>query len=342
MLVVGSFLPGFGLERYAGGNLAVEIKRTGGQVITASHCRSRALRLADMLSTAYRRRSDFDVAHVTVFSGLAFIYAECVCALMLTLRKPATLCLHGGNLPDFAGRYPRRTRRLLQRVRRVVCPSGYLMEKMRLFREELDLIPNVIQIKQYCPKSQERPGFRILWLRAFHDVYQPEMAVAVLASVLKVFPQATLTMVGPDKGDGSLAKTRMAAERTRVLERITFTGPVPKEIVPQIMRQHDVFINTPSIDNMPVSVIEAMACGLPVVSTNVAGIPYLIENGRTGLLVSPGDSQGMAAAVRSLFAQPGFARRLSRHGREVAESLDWDVVLPKWRSLFNAVMNGQR
>src|SRR5450756_1881117 len=91
LLVVGSFLPGFELERYAGGALAVEIMKLGGKIMTTSHIRSRALRLADMLRTTYLRRRDYDLVHITVFSGLAFVYAECVTALLLTLKKRCIL-----------------------------------------------------------------------------------------------------------------------------------------------------------------------------------------------------------------------------------------------------------
>src|SRR4051794_22813350 len=94
LAVVGSFLPGFQLERYVGGDLAVEIKKRGGTAITTSHVRSTPLRLLNMLGTIFLRRHDYDVALVTVFSGRAFVYAECVTALLSFLKKPCALGLH--------------------------------------------------------------------------------------------------------------------------------------------------------------------------------------------------------------------------------------------------------
>ena len=334
LLIVGSFLPGFDLSRYAGGNLAVEIIRGGGKVITTSRRRWRPLRLADMLRTIRRRRGEYDLAHVTVFSNRAFIYAECVVALLCVLGKRCTLGLHGGNLPVFAGHHPTRTRRLLNRSSVAVCPSRYLFEELNSFGKELHLIPNALHIAKYSCKARRFPGRRLLWLRAFHAIYNPEMAIAMFSRVVDAIPDASMTMIGPDKGDGTLQATKKMAKDLGLLERISFPGAISKEDVPKVMTQHDVFVNTTNVDNTPVSIVEAMACGLPVVSTNVGGIPYLLEHGKTGLLVSPGDAGEMAGAVRRLLSEPQLAQDLGDNGRKLAESFDWNVVLPQWQKLF--------
>jgi glycosyltransferase involved in cell wall biosynthesis len=334
LLIVGNFLPGFELERYAGGALANKWEQSGGKVITTSHVRSRPLRLIDMLRTTYLRRRDYDVAHVTVFSGLAFFYAECVARLLSLMGKPCTLGLHGGNLPDFASRHPARIARLFSRACLVVCPSGYLYEKLKPLKPDMHLIPNAIDVSKYPLNLHHPAGARLLWLRAFHRIYNPMMAPAVLARLLETMPQAQLTMVGPDKRDGSYEATRRVANGLGVLDRIKFAGPVPNESVAQVLSEHDIFLNTTNVDNTPVSVIEAMASGLPVVSTNVGGIPYLLEHGKTALLVKSGDSEGMAAAVKTVLTEPDVALRLRTNGRQLAESFDWGVVLPEWKRLL--------
>src|SRR5207249_4816523 len=93
-------------------------------------------------------------------------------------------------------------------------------------------------------------------------------------------------------------------------------------------------------DNAPVSVLEAMACGLPVVSTNVGGMPYLLEGGRTGLLTPPGNVEAMANAVIRLLREPELALRLARNARERAEEFDWAFVLPRWESLLDSLTAG--
>ena len=162
----------------------------------------------------------------------------------------------------------------------------------------------------------------------------------MFSRVLDSIPDASMTMVGPDKGDGTFQATKKTAKDLGLLERISFPGAIPKEDVPKVMARHDVFVNTTNVDNSPVSVVEAMACGLPVVSTNVGGIPYLLEHGKTGLLVSPGDAREMADAVTSLLSEPRLAQDLGDNGRKLAESFDWNVVLPQWQRLLTRVAFG--
>ena len=197
-----------------------------------------------------------DVAMVTVFSGYAFLYAEAIAWLLARLGKPYVLALHGGDLPAFSRRHAVRVRRLLSRAGAVVCPSGYLYEALKHLRPDLKLIPNAVDLSRYEFGSRSIHEGRLVWLRAFHHIYNPMMAPAVLAKVLKTFPQARLTMVGPDKGDGSYQATRQAAADLGVLDRIRFTGPIPKDSVPQVIGEHDIFLNTTNVDNTPVSLID--------------------------------------------------------------------------------------
>src|SRR6185436_16069131 len=98
-----------------------------------------------------------------------------------------------------------------------------------------------------------------------------------------------LTMIGPDKGDGSLQQTQRVAGERGVVNHISFVGGVPKREVPERLSHADIFLNTTNVDNTPVSVLEAMACGLCVVNTNVGGLPYLLEHEEDALLVPPAD-----------------------------------------------------
>lgn len=95
------------------------------------------------------------------------------------------------------------------------------------------------------------------------------------------------------------------------------------------------------MDNAPVTVTEAMACGLCVVSTAVGGIPYLLTHEEDALLVPPNDPEAMAAAVRRILAEPGLARRLSENARKKTEKFDWSVILPQWEALLTSVAQSQ-
>jgi glycosyltransferase involved in cell wall biosynthesis len=176
-------------------------------------------------------------------------------------------------------------------------------------------------------------------LRAFHEIYNPVLAPQVLALLSSRHPGACLTMVGPDKGDGSLQRTRKLAADISVLDRIEFPGQVDKGAVPGWLDRGDIFLNTANMDNTPVSVIEAMACGMCVVSTDVGGMPYLLEDGRDGLLVPPGDAEAMAAAVNRILLEPRLAERLSANARRKVEASDWSAVLPMWDKLLTSLLS---
>jgi glycosyltransferase involved in cell wall biosynthesis len=251
--------------------------------------------------------------------------------------KPYVLTLHGGDLPGFARRWPGRVRRLLVSAAVVTTPSRYLREEMQGYRQDmLLLLPNPLNLKAYQFQLREHPRPRLIWLRAFHEVYNPVLALEVLAILASKVPDIHLIMVGPDKGDGSLSKTRRSARELGLEERISFTGQVSKQDVPLWLNKGDIFLNTTNVDNTPVSVLEAMACGLCVVSTEVGGIPYLLENGRDALLVPPGDPEAMAAAVDRILQQPTLAGSLSLRARRKVEQFDWGIILPQWEELLIA------
>ena len=154
------------------------------------------------------------------------------------------------------------------------------------------------------------------------------------------FPEIQLVMVGPDKGDGSLGQTKAAAAAAGVSHLIKFPGAVPKKEVPVWLKEADIFLNTTDVDNTPVSLMEAMASGLCIVSTNVGGIPYLLEHEQDALLVPPDDPQAMARAVRRILTEPGLGEHLSRQARRKAEQFDWSVVLPRWEALLAGAAGG--
>jgi glycosyltransferase involved in cell wall biosynthesis len=144
-------------------------------------------------------------------------------------------------------------------------------------------------------------------------------------------------MIGPDKGDGSLERTHREAENLQVEDHLTITGGVAKTQVAEKLATADIFLNTSRADNTPVSVIEAMACGLCVASTNVGGIPFLLEHERNALLVNDSDPAGMAAAVGRLLTEPKLSERLSSNARHDAEQFDWSAIVPQWDALLQSV-----
>src|SRR5262249_3618839 len=156
---------------------------------------------------------DYAAAQVDVYSSAAFLWAEAACWTLRRARKPYVLTLHGGNLPAFARRHPRRVRRLLQSAAAVSVPSRYLLERMQPYRADLRLLPNPLNLGCYRFVPRETPHPRLVWLRGFHEYYNPLLAPKVVALLASRFQDVQLIMAGPDRGDKSLPRTqRLAVE----------------------------------------------------------------------------------------------------------------------------------
>jgi glycosyltransferase involved in cell wall biosynthesis len=289
-----------------------------------------------MLSTVWRFRHAYDVAVVEVFSGAAFLWSFGVGALLRAIRKPHILSLHGGALPVFADRWPLLTRSLICGAEAVTVPSLYLERAFASIRSDIHVIRNGIDLPRYSFRHRTTPAPLMVWLRAFHEIYNPCLAIKVVADLVKSHPDSSLVMFGPDK-DGSRAKVERAVDCLGLEGAVKVNGAVPKSGVPAALASGDIFLNTTTIDNAPISVVEAMACGLCVVSTDVGGLPALVEDRQTGLLVPSNDVQSMVSAVEEILRDRDLAGRLSQQAREVAKAYDWSTVLDQWAQLLEGI-----
>jgi glycosyltransferase involved in cell wall biosynthesis len=335
LLFVGNFLDIEIGTRAISEDLSLRLEECGWPVLRTSRRRGKVSRLLDMLWTTWRKRAWFDIAIVDVYSGPAFRFAEVVCGLLRGMKKPYVLILHGGNLPAFSAANAKRMRKLLAGAARVTTPSQYLQERMQPYHADLRQLPNPIAVSDYPYRLRSQLEPRLVWLRAFHETYNPLMAVSAVELLRSEFPGISLMMIGPDKGLFAVVHEEILK---RGLERnIRMSGAIQKDAVASWLKEADIFLNTTNVDNTPVSVLEAMACGLCVISTNVGGIPYLLKNEEDGLLIEPRDPMALAHAIRKVLKNPALASKLSRNARARVESFDWAWVLPKWQQLLNGV-----
>ena len=303
-------------------------------------------RLADMLRSLVAWRHDIDVVVHQVYGGMGFAMVDATSQLCRALGLRQIFVLHGGSLPESAGNWPGWLRRVLGRADRVVAPSRYLLEQVvrPLFPSGgpagagegwARVIPNILELDLYPYRHRPAVAPRLLWMRTFQYVYHPELAIDVLADVRRSHPTATMTMAGQDRG---LREPLMELARARGLADVMrFPGFLDAAGKAREFAAHDIYLNTNRVDNMPVSVLEAGAFGLPVVATTVGGLPYLLRDGETGLLVPAEDAPAMAAAVHRLLDDPALAAALSANGRRLAESCGWATVRGQWAALFAEV-----
>lgn len=147
-------------------------------------------------------------------------------------------------------------------------------------------------------------------------------------------------MAGQEKG--LLDSVKSLAAQYDLLGSIRFAGFLETSGKQREFLAHDIYLHTNRIDNMPVSVVEAAAFGLPVVATEVGGIPYLLKDEHTALFVANEDVRGMANAVIRLIEEPGLCNKLSENGRKLAELCSWENVKPEWENLFDELLSSPK
>lgn len=269
-----------------------------------------------------------DYAIIDTYSTTNFWYAFATSQLCRLLRLKYIPILHGGDLPNRLIKNPLISELIFKHSYRCVSPSLYLTKKFN-DKNFLNLvtIPNTIELNKYPFQTKKCNAPKLLWVRSFAAIYNPKMAIEVFSAIKESYPSATFCMVGPDK-DGSLLQTKQMANDLNT--DVVFSGKLSKKDWIKLSNQYNVFINTTHFDNTPLSVIEAMALGLAVVSTNVGGIPFLINHEIDGLLVADNATTEMVLAIKKIVNNPDLFLQLTHNARHKIENFDWEIVKYKW------------
>ncbi|MCM4161381.1 glycosyltransferase family 4 protein [Antarcticibacterium flavum] len=308
------------------------LKKEGYEVRKASNKNNKALRLVEMLRLIAKHHKATDVVIIDTYGAMNFYYAYLVAKACQIYNLDYIPILHGGNLPDRLSDNRFLSKSLFGKAKMNVAPSLFLYN---IFKEagfdNLQIIPNSIELRKYPFKERSAFKPRLLWVRRFQGRYNPMLAVKVLENLLLTYPEAQLCMVGPEK-DGSMKKCEAYAEKYKL--PVTFTGKLKKKEWAAIAKDYDIFLNTTNIDNTPISVIEAMALGLGMLSTDVGGMHYLVTDGKDGLLVPAKDEVAMTNGVKQLIENPDDTRAMVRKAREKVTAFDWEVVKHDWNKLL--------
>ncbi len=301
----------------------------------ASALRNQFLRLLHMCFIVCRHKNRCSLILIDTYSGMAFIYAVVVAQLARLFNIKYVPILRGGELPRRFEQSPMLSESFIRKSAAVVVPSNYLGNELR--KKDWSspvLIPNSIDLSLYEFKPRIRMRPHLLWVRSFQKMYNPIMALKVLKNLKDSgIENVKLCMVGQDK-DGTLESFMNLAHELGLEKMIEITGKLTKKDWIKRSREYDIFLNTTNVDNTPVSVIEAMALGLAVVSTNAGGIPFLLEDNVDAIIVEAGDAEAMSNAVIRIINDHSYALTLVHNARRKAEAFSWEVVKTKWITLI--------
>jgi glycosyltransferase involved in cell wall biosynthesis len=224
----------------------------------------------------------------------------------------------------------------LRRVDEIVVPSGYLVDVFARFGLRARAIFNIVETARFRFRTRRplRPVF--LSNRNLEPMYNVGCVLRAFALVQARHPQAQLTIAG----DGSERTRLEQLARELKLQHVNFIGRVAPERMPELLDAADIYLNASEIDNMPGSIIEAYAAGLPVVTTDAGGIPYIVTHEETGLLVPCGDAESLAAGALRLLTDEEFAARLIERARRACEQYSWPAVRGEWLKLYHELARG--
>jgi len=332
LLYIGNKLSEHGYTSTSIETLGAFLEAEGFTVYYASSKQNKLLRMLEMISMTFKYARKVDYVLIDTYSTKNFWYAFIISQICRILNVKYIPKLHGGALPSRIVRTKFFANLIFKNAYVNIAPSNYLYEAFKANGyTNLRYIPNTIELQLYTQSVKTFKEPNLLWVRSFAKIYNPLMAVKVFIQVRKIYPNATLCMIGPKKDD-SYEKTVRFAKKNNV--DINFTGKLSKEEWIAASQDYNVFINTTHFDNTPISVIEAMALGLPVVSTNVGGIPYLLQHDVNALLVADNKTEEMSAQINRLFSEPKLAENIAQKAKDTVQNFDWEIVKKEWMDLL--------
>lgn len=297
-------------------------------------------RLVPYVGALWRSVGRSDVLHVMANSGWSWhLFAAPAVWIARARGVPAVVNYRGGEAEAFLARHVRIVRKSLERAAALIVPSGFLEQIFLHHGFKSRIVPNVIDLALFSPSDTASPEFgdapHLVVARNLEPIYDNATAIRAFAIVQRSWPKARLTVagIGPER-----QTLEQLAGELGVCEAVHFAGRLDRTAMAALFRRSHVSLNPSRVDNMPNSVLEALASGVPVVSTSVGGVPYVVEHDRTALLVQPADPAGMADAVLRLLSDPDLRMRLRKAGLASVLRYRWSDVAPLLADVYRTAL----
>jgi glycosyltransferase involved in cell wall biosynthesis len=294
-------------------------------------------RLLPYLWQVWRLAGRVRLIHLMANSGWSWqLFAAPVLWLGWLRNTPVIVNYRGGEAREYLSASAARVLPSMEKASSLVVPSGFLQQVFMEFGLAASVIPNIIDPHTFHPPTETVAGkagrgLRLVITRNLEPIYGLDTAIRALALVREQVPEVRLQIAGSGPQREQL---QQLAVDFGLADQVDFLGRLDRSEVVNLYHGADVMLNPSRVDNMPNSVLEAMACGVPVVSTNVGGVPYIVEDGRTALLVPPDDASSMAEAILSLHRDEAQRQRLVRNSLQEVAQYYWSEVRQRWLNLY--------
>ena len=283
-----------------------------------------------------------DLVHLMANSGWAWhLFAAPAIAVARRLGIPVVVNYRGGLAEPFLDKSSARVIPQIQAAQALVLPSPFLQQVFANYGVRGRIVPNIIDGSLFYPDKRgesknSKPDPHVVITRNLETLYDISTGLRAFARLQQELPQARLTVAGSGPERDRLEKE---AVRLGIAARTSFCGRLSHQDIAALYRDADLMLNPSRADNMPNSLLEALACGVPVVSTDVGGIPVMVEDGVSARLVAPGDHGGMARAMLGLCEDPQMYHRLRENGLHLSRQYLWPAVHQQWLAVYDSVVS---
>lgn len=291
-------------------------------------------RLIPYLLDAWRLAGRVDVIHVMANSGWSWqLFSAPVVWTAAARGTPVIVNYRGGEAMTYFERSFSQVEPTLKKTSRVVVPSLYLKEVFNHFLVDSVVIPNIIDQDIFYPDLRQNNvnTFTVIVTRNLEPIYGLEHAIRAAAILKRKIDGLELKIAGSGP---QLNELRRLVDRLDVSDIVEFVGRIERKDMCAFYHCSDVMLNPTTVDNMPNSVLEALACAVPVISTAVGGVPYIVEHDKTALLVDSGSPEQMAEAIFRLYENPAVRSRLAASGLAEVAQYGWGKVRDRWLELY--------
>ena len=328
LLLISNYTPGIGGINAQVDVLQYYLRKEGWNVnifSTKGNPFLRLLRMLQLMCCANR----YDVLHIHACSYWGMLPVVMGVIAGKLWGKHIVITYHGGEASDYFAKHIKFVRYWLGHADKVIVLSGFLKDIFDQYDIPCEVIPNIVVLQ---PQSQRKKPIapRFVCIRHLEPLYDIPCVLRAYKQVLAHYPNATLDILGK----GSLREQLEKYVMDNNLIAVRFVGQVSNQQIYEYLANADIMLSAAKVDNMPVSLLEAMNAGLLVIAGKVGGIPYMIEDGKTGLLFKSEDSADLANKILWALSNPPKTQRIVNEAQREVQKYAWKNIKHKLINIY--------
>ena len=272
----------------------------------------------------------YDVLHVHACSDRGFLPAMVGAYIGKIYKKKTILTYHGGGADAFFARKIKLVRKTLQKFDSVIVLSGYLKNIFDTYNLPCIVIPNIAEFDANLYKAKTNIEPKYISVRHLRELYNVKCILKAFEITKKEIPFATLTILG----DGDQKEMLQHWVNEHNLKDVIFVGAVPHNKMNEYLLQNDIFLSAPKTDNMPMSILEAYNAGLLVISSNVGGVPYILEDNKAGLLFESDNAEELASKMIQAVQNEQYTIEMIKNAYQSLDMYKWENIKEKLLEIY--------